>query len=81
MVDLEFLGVKPVDSAERRNTMRQKTADAKQLSDKPQRIYWLDVARVVAIISISLNHAVNRSYDNYTDQMAEFISSPMYSTL
>jgi len=61
--------------------MRQKTADAKQLSDKPQRIYWLDVARVVAIISISLNHAVNRSYDNYTDQMAEFISSPMYSTL
>lgn len=28
-----------------------------------QRIYWLDVARAVAIISITLNHAVNRAYD------------------
>jgi len=46
-----------------------------------RRIYWLDVARVVAIISISLNHAVNRSYDNYTNQMAEFMTIPLASTV
>jgi|GEM_PF-433112 len=46
-----------------------------------QRIYWLDVARAVAIISISLNHAVNRAYDNYVDQQAEFLTSSLYSTL
>lgn len=46
-----------------------------------QRVFWLDVARVIAIISISLNHAVNRSYDNYTDQMAEYLTIPMASTL
>ena len=48
---------------------------------KPQRKLYLDVARVVAIISISLNHAVNRSYENYTDQMAEFFSIPLASTV
>lgn len=36
------------------------------------RIYWLDAARVMGILSISLNHAVNRSYDNYRNQMEEF---------
>ena len=46
-----------------------------------KRIYWLDVARVVAIISISLNHAVNRAYDNYANQMAEFLSIPLASTI
>lgn len=35
---------------------------------------YLDIARVLAIISISLNHAVNRSYDNYSDQRAEFLT-------
>mgnify|MGYP007102029591 CR=1 FL=1 len=39
---------------------------------KKQRIFWLDAARVVAILSISLNHAVNLSYDNYTAQMAVY---------
>ena len=28
------------------------------------RSYYLDIARAIAIISISLNHAVNRTYDN-----------------
>ena len=44
------------------------------------RIYWLDVARVVAIISITLNHAVNRSYSTHTNQLAEFISIPVASS-
>lgn len=48
---------------------------------KPQRMLYLDVSRVIAIISISLNHAVNRSYENYNDQMAEFYSIPIASTL
>lgn len=46
-----------------------------------QRIFWLDVARVIAIISISLNHAVNRVFDNYVDQQADFFASPFASTL
>ena len=45
-----------------------------------QRVYWLDVARVVAIVSISINHAINRSYDNYTDQMTEYLTIPIAST-
>jgi surface polysaccharide O-acyltransferase-like enzyme len=46
-----------------------------------KRLFYLDVARVIAIISISLNHAVNRSYQNYSGQMAEFFAIPMASTL
>jgi len=46
-----------------------------------KRMFYLDVARAIAIISISLNHAVNRSYDNYTHQMAEYLVLPMGSTL
>lgn len=45
------------------------------------RIYWLDAARTIGIISISLNHAVNRSYDNYRNQMEEFYRIPALSTL
>ena len=37
------------------------------------RSYYLDIARAIAIISISLNHAVNRTYDNYAGQMEEFL--------
>lgn len=47
---------------------------------KPNRILWLDVARALAIISISLNHAVNRSY-SYHDQMTEFFSIPLASSI
>lgn len=39
---------------------------------KPERKFYLDLARTVAILSITLNHAVNRSYDNYYYQQAEF---------
>lgn len=52
-----------------------------QLPAKQPRKFYLDVARVVAIISISLNHAVNRSYANYSGQMEEFYSISLASTL
>lgn len=48
---------------------------------KQKRMFYLDVARVIAIISISLNHAANRSYSNYSGQMAEFFALPLGSTL
>lgn len=51
----------------------------KRLSES--RIFWLDVARCVAIISITLNHAVNRAYHVYEGQSAEFFSIPLGSTL
>lgn len=38
---------------------------------KPRQLY-LDAARVFAVISITVNHAVNRSYDNYYNQQWEF---------
>ena len=45
------------------------------------RSYYLDIARAIAIISISLNHAVNRTYDNYSGQMAEFLELSWASSL
>lgn len=45
------------------------------------RSYYLDIARAIAIISISLNHAVNRTYDNYSGQMEEFLESSYLSSL
>ena len=46
-----------------------------------KRLFYLDVARVIASVSISLNHAANRSYQNYSGQMAEFLALPIGSTL
>lgn len=46
-----------------------------------QRKYYLDIARAIAIISISFNHAVNRSYANYSGQMAEFYDIALWSTM
>ena len=47
--------------------------DSKPLTGRetnpPARIYWLDVARAVAVVSITLNHAVNRTFENYHNQM------------
>lgn len=42
--------------------------------EKSRRIHWLDVARVFAIISISLNHALNRSYPILHDQYDGFLN-------
>ena len=41
------------------------------------RIKWLDVARSLAIISITTNHALNHSFAMYNDQLAEFNQLPM----
>ena len=43
--------------------------------DKKKRILWLEAARVFAIIYVSLNHEVNRTYDNYINTALEFYSS------
>ena len=46
-----------------------------------QRMYYLDVARVIAVLAISVNHAVNRCYANYHGQMEEFYTISMAATL
>lgn len=50
-------------------------------SSKLQRVFFLDVARVLAIISITLNHAVNRTYHNSNGQSSEFFAIPIASTV
>lgn len=50
------------------------------LSGKPERKFYLDLARAVAVLSITLNHAVNRSYDNYYYQQAEFQSIALWDS-
>lgn len=46
-----------------------------------KRMFYLDVARVIAIIAITLNHAVNRTYHTDIGQLAEYLSLPVASTL
>lgn len=41
------------------------------------RIQYLDVARAIAIVSITFNHAVNRSFSVYQDTMLEYQSIPI----
>ena len=48
--------------------------------NRTERKYYLDLARAVAILSITLNHAVNRSYDNYYYQQAEFQSLALWDS-
>ena len=48
---------------------------------KQQRIYYLDLIRSIAIISITLNHAVSRSYMVYSNQADEFNSIPIGQTI
>lgn len=49
-------------------------------TSKIKRIYWLDIARVFAIISISMNHAVNHTFDNYNNTLYEFNKLPYILT-
>lgn len=52
-----------------------------QSSTAPRkREFYLDVARAVAILSISMNHAVNRTYQNFGSQYYEFVLIPRAST-
>lgn len=46
-----------------------------------KRQYYLDVARVIAVFAIVLNHAVNRSFAVQHNQAAEFHTIPMALTL
>ena len=55
------------------------------MSDKPAipagtRKYDLDVMRALAIVSISMNHAVNRAYENFSYAFFEFRTIPWWST-
>jgi len=45
------------------------------------RIRWMDTARLLAIISITCNHAVNRVWDNYSNQAGEFSEIGLVSSL
>ena len=45
--------------------------------NKPaKRQYWLDVARAVAIISITFNHALSRSFHTRSETLQEFLLMP-----
>lgn len=48
--------------------------------NRPERKFYLDLARAIAILSITLNHAVNRSYDNYYYQRSEFQSLALWDS-
>ncbi len=50
-------------------------------SSATQRTFYLDAVRALAIFSISCNHAVNRAYENYSGQMAEFQAHSLASNL
>lgn len=43
-----------------------------------RRIYWLDAARVLAILSITLNHAISRTFSVYENTALEFETLPLY---
>ena len=45
------------------------------------RILYLDAARCAAILMIALNHAVNRTWDNYEKAQEEFASVGLASTI
>ena len=50
-------------------------------AQKPsKRIFYLDVARAIAIISIITLHAINRSFDNYDNTQLEFETICFFST-
>lgn len=51
------------------------------MKTQQKRTFYLDLVRVIAIVSITLNHAVNRSYRNYQGQMDEYFAIPLVSTL
>ena len=46
-----------------------------------KRILYLDILRAIAIISITFNHAVNRSFAIYSGQFLEFQDIPLYLTI
>ena len=49
--------------------------------EKKDRLFWLDISRFIAIISITMNHAINRSYQNYSDQICDFLTLPLWENI
>lgn len=52
-----------------------------KVKNQRKRIFYLDVARFLAIISISFNHAVNRGYATYDNQYLEFNTLSVFSSV
>ena len=52
-----------------------------ELKKNSGRVTFLDVARSFAIISITFNHAVGRSFNVYYDQYNEYLTIPLYATI
>ena len=48
---------------------------------KKNRFLYLDLARSIAIVLVILNHAVNRTYENYFNQILEFQTIPFASSI
>lgn len=46
-----------------------------------KRQYYLDIARVIAIIAIMLNHTVSRSFSHFNHQMEEYLAIPLWLTV
>lgn len=46
-----------------------------------KRQYYLDIARVLAILAISLNHTVSRSFAHFNHQMEEYLTIPLWLTV
>lgn len=52
------------------------------LSHPPQtRLFWLDVARALAIVSITTNHALNRTWSMNSGSVEELHTISLFSTL
>ena len=56
------------------------TETKSNISTNKHRTLYFDLIRTIAIISITLNHAVNRTYDNYSNQYAQYLESSNLST-
>ncbi len=44
------------------------------------RFYWLDIARVIAIVAVVVNHALSRSFSIYLDTQIEFEQMTLIET-
>ena len=55
--------------------------DSRKAGKTDRRVVYLDILRAIAIISITTNHAVNRSFAIYSGQLDELQSIPFYVTV
>ena len=52
-----------------------------KVSEENNRVYWLDVARVLALLLIVLNHAVNRTYATVNGQYEAFVQLSVFENI